>query len=297
MWHISFINHRQNAGSNEVDCCHNGKIESCLTDHDGLWQDQATKDLVYIAHPYCDGKDSGYQEGTKFLRKKRGLNTAMSEASWYYPGHSNLVVVARPRTLERITFGDSLLHLDNWNTEWDTKKIAAMQMAWEEVETERWFAEAQQAESDGDFDRATLLFVDTAHTERSGRFHRKATQALREAGRLLQGHYEDAIKTVATRSFLTNAETRKVFEFAGMKTPEWLEKIWKNMQRQQTLNWGYRFIDDPDDKKNWKELYLCTVCEKWMEQDERLVGGRMGAVHRNEHCFREAAGLAPTTLC
>ena len=77
-----------------------------------------------------------------------------------------------------------------------------MQMAWEEVETERWFAEAQQAESDGDFDRATLLFVDTAHTERSGRFHRKATQALREAGRLLQGHYEDAIKTVATRSFL-----------------------------------------------------------------------------------------------
>ena len=202
------------------------------------------------------------------------------------------MVVARPRTLERITFGESLMHIDDWNTEWDAKKIAAMQQAWEDVETEMWLAEAQKCESEGDFHRATLLFVDTAHTERSGRFHRKATQSLRETGRLLREHYEDSIETVATRSFLSNTDTRKVFEFAGMKPPDWMEKIWKNAQRQKTTNWGYRFVDNQADGENWKELYRCTVCEEWMEQDERIYNTKIGTVHRDYHCFREAAGLA-----
>ena len=293
MWHISFINHRHNAGSNEIRCCSDTEIESCLTDHKELWQDLATEDLVHIAHPYCRGEDEGYRKGSRLITGKQGLNIAMSEASWYYPGQANLVVVARPRTLERINFGDSLMQVEDWNTEWDTKKIAAMQQAWEDVESDRWFAEAQKAESDGDFHMATLLFVDTAHTERTGRFHRRATQALRETGRLLSEHYEDAIETVATRSFLSNADTRKVFEFAGTKSPDWLERIWRNAQRQENSKWGYRFVERTSDGEDWKELYQCTVCEEWMEPGERVHSMRIGKVHKDRDCFKKAAGLTP----
>ena len=292
MWHVSFINHRYNAGSDVLKCCNETEIESCLTDHRELWQDLVTEDLIHIAHPYCQGEDQGYQEGTKFLREKRGLNIAMSETSWYFPGRANVVVVARPRTMERIDFGDSLMHMDDWNTEWDAKKTAAMQQAWEDVETERWFAEAQKAASDGDFHKAIIYFVDTAHTERTGRFHRRATHALREAGRLLGEHYEDGIETVATRDFLNNADTRKVFEFAGTKTPDWLEKIWRNAQRQENLKWGYRFVERTSDGEDWKELYRCTVCEDWMEPGEWVDYMRIGMVHKDKECFKEAAGLA-----
>ena len=295
MWHISFINHRHNAGSNEIHCCSDTEIESCLTDHKELWQDLTTEDLVHIAHPYCKGEDAGFREGSRLITGKRGLNIAMSEASWYFPGQANLVVVARPRTLERVNFGDSLILMDDRNSEWDAKKVAAMQQAWEDVESDRWFAEARKCESDEDFHMATLMFVDTAHTERTGRFHRRATQALREAGRMLCEHYEDAIETVATRSFLNNADTRKVFEFAGTKTPDWLERIWRNAQRQESLKWGYRFVDDPTNREDWKELYRCTVCEEWMEPGERIHAMRIGMVHKDKDCFKEAAGLAPAT--
>ena len=296
MWHISFQNHRHNAGSNEIRCCIDSGLKNCLTDHRELWQDLVTEDLIHIAHPYCKGEDPGFREGSKLITQKRGLNIAMADASWYYPGHANLVAVARPRTLERIDFGDSLMHLDDSNTEWDAKKIAAMQQAWEDVESERWFAEAQRAESEGDFHMATLLFVDTAHTERTGRFHRRATQALREAGRLLGEHYEDAIETVATRSFLSNADTRKVFEFAGTKTPDWLEKIWRNAQRQENSKWGYQFVERTSDGEDWKDLYRCTVCEEWMEPLEGIHSMRIGMIHKDKDCFKEAAGLAPATL-
>ena len=61
---------------------------------------------------------------------------------------------------------------------------------------------------------------------------------LREAGRLLQHHYDDAVMNVATRAFLTHAEVRMVFRFAGMEVPDWLERIWRNGRRGDS--WGFR---------------------------------------------------------
>ncbi len=250
----------------DPECCYSRRLESCITDHKELWQHKETQDLVYVAHPYCDGTDSGYWEGVKFLAT-RGLNSMISEASWYYPGHSSLVVVARPRTLDRIRLADVL---DSYlqNDEWNTKKIVAMQRAGEQIDADRWFAEAEAAEAEGDFQRATLLFVDSAHTERTGRFHRQAVQRLREAGRLLLSHYDDAVLTVATRSFLTRAEVRMVFRFAGMEVPDWLLRIWRNGRRSGT--WGYR-MESSDDGPGWEEYYRCVVCEEWMAQDERVI--------------------------
>ena len=43
MWHISFLNHRHNAGSNEIRCCNDTELKSCLTDHRELWQDLVTE--------------------------------------------------------------------------------------------------------------------------------------------------------------------------------------------------------------------------------------------------------------
>ena len=175
-WHIAFLNHREYSSGMAPECCYDSPLTSCITDHNELWQDRETQDLVHVAHPYCHGTDEGFREGVRVL-ERRGLNCAMSEASWYYPGSSNLVVVARPRTLERISFAD-LLHLHDPNQEWDTERIVAMQKAGEQIDVDRWFPEAQAAEVRGEFDRATLLFVDTAHTERTGRFHRQAVRCL-----------------------------------------------------------------------------------------------------------------------
>jgi hypothetical protein len=292
LWHISFLGHRENAGRDEVGCCQGSNDGYCLVDHDELWQDRVTKDLVFVSHPYTDPDDPPVDDEVDFLREKRGLHVAMSTASWYYPGSTSLVVLARPRTLARVEFGDDLVRFDNWSTEWDTKKVVAMQMAWEQVEAERWTAEAANAESEGDFERAVLLYVDSAHTDRTGRFHRRATQALREAGRLLVEHYEDAVELVATRSFLTNAETRNVFGFAGMAVPDFIEKIWKNKKGQNSSQWGYRYVKDQSDENHGEELYRCTVCEEWMVRGERVLTVRIGMVHKGQDCFRKAAGLA-----
>ena len=284
-WHIAFLNHREYSSGMAPECCYNSRVSSCITDHNELWQDRETQDLVHVAHPYCDGTDNGFEEGVKFLAK-RGLNSVISEASWYYPGRSSLVVVARPRTLERIRLADVLFgHFQN--DEWDTKKKVAMQKAREQVDADRWFAKAQAAEAEGDFQRATLYYVDCAHTERTGRFHRQAVQRLREAGRMLLHHYDDAALTVVTRSSLTRTEVRMVFRFAGMEVPDWLQRIWRNSRRSDT--WGYR-IEDSKNGKGWDEYYRCVVCEEWMGQDERVHGG-LGPMHYNEACLKRVAGV------
>ena len=284
-WHIAFLNHREYPRGMDPECCYSRRLESCITDHNELWQHKETQDLVHVAHPYCDGTDSGFKEGVKFL-ETRGLNSIISEASWYYPGKSSLVVVARPRTLERIRLAD-VLDGHGQTEEWDTKKIVAMQKAGEQIDADRWFAKAQAAEAEGDFQRATLLFVDTAHTERTGRFHRQAVRCLREAGRLLEHHYDDAVLTVATRSALSHAEVRMVFRYAGMDVPDWLQQIWRNGRRSGT--WGYR-MEGGEDGADWNEYYRCVVCEEWMAQDERVHSG-LGPMHRNEACLTNVAGI------
>ncbi len=287
-WHIAFLNHREYSRGMAPECCSDDSpLTSCIIDHKELWQDRETQDLVHIAHPYCRGTDEGFREGVRFL-EKRGLNCAMSEASWYYPGRSTLVVVARPRTLERITFAD-LLHLHNPNQEWDTKRIVAMQKAGEQIDVDRWFAEAQTAEAQGEFNRATLLFVDIAHTERTGRFHRQAVRCLREAARLLRQHYHEAVMNVVTRRFLTHAEVRMVFRFAGMEVPDWLERIWRNGRRPDT--WGFR-MERSEDGTGWIEYHRCVVCEEWMNQGERVYDPNLGFMHPNRECLARVAGIS-----
>ena len=284
-WHFAFLNHREYSSGMSPECCYNRRVTSCITDHRELWQDRETQDLVHVAHPYCDGTDKGFWDGVEFLAT-RGLNCAMSGASWYFPDSSNLVVAARPRTLERISFADSPLIYYDQNEEWDTKRIVAMRKAGEQVDADRWFSEAQAAEARGDFQRATLLFVHHAHTERTGRFHRQAVRCLREAGRLLQHHYNDAVLDVVTRG-LTHAETRKVFGFAEMEVPGWLERVWRNSRHQNT--WGYR-MERSDNAAGWVEYYRCVVCEEWMADGER-VDASLGYMHLNRDCLARVAGV------
>ena len=290
-WHFAFLNHRQYSSGMPPECCSSGRVTSRITDHSELWQDRETQDLVHIAHPYCDGTDEEFWEGARFLAT-RGLNCVMSEASWYYPGSTTLVVAARPRTLDRISLID-VLDGHYRNEEWDTKRIVAMQKAGEQVDADRWFAEAQTVEADGDFRRATLLFVHATHTERTGRFHRQAVRCLREAGRLLRHHYNDAVLDVVESSSLTHAEVadvRKVFGFAGMEVPDWLERIWRNGRRQSKCKWGYR-IERSESTTGWVEYYRCVVCEEWLEEGEKLITS-LGYMHLNRSCLARVAGVS-----
>lgn len=287
-WHIVFLNHREYSRGMPPECCYDSPLTSCITDHKELWQDRETEDLVHVAHPYCRETDKGFREGVSFL-EKRGLNCAMSESSWYVPGRSTLVVVARPRTLERITLPE-LLYLHDPNEEWDTERIVAMQKAGEQIDVDRWFAEAQAAEARGDYDRATLLYVDTAHTERTGRFHRQAVRCLREAARLLRDHYNQAVLNVAMRAFLTHAEVRMIFRFAGIEVPDWLERIWRNGRRPDT--WGFR-MERNEDGTGWTEFRRCVVCEEWMTEDERVYDLNLGPMHRDRECLAKVAGVSP----
>ncbi len=286
LWHIAFLNHREYSSGMKPECCYNeGPLTTCITDHSELWQDRETLDLVHVAHPYCDGTDQGFLQGVEFLTQ-RGLNSAMSTSSWYYPGHSNLVIVARPRTLERIIIGD-YLHLYEHNDEWDTKRVVAMQQAAEQVDADRWFARAVAVEASGDYNYATLLFVDAAHTERTGRFHRQAVTCLREAGRLLRDHYDSTVRTVTTRSFLTQADVRMIFRFAGMEVPTWLKRIWRNSRR--TGAWTFR-RERNEDGTGWIEYYRCVICEEWIKAADSLYSS-FGSQHSNRDCLAEVAGI------
>ena len=285
-WHFAFLSHREYSSGMEPECCYNTLLKNCITDHSELWQDRETLDLVHIAHPYCDGTDEGFFEGVEFL-KKRGLNCAMTDASWYYPGHTNLVLVARPRTLERIAFSN-LLHLHDWIQEWDTEKIVAMQKAREQVDVDHWLAEAQAVEALGNYAHATLIYIDTAHTERTGRFHRRAVRCLREAARLLRNHYEDVVMNVATTSFLTHAEVRKVFLFAGMEVPTWLERTWRNGRRPDS--WGFR-MERNEANSGWVEYRRCVVCEEWMKEGEGVYDLNLGSRHSDRECLAKVAGV------
>ena len=286
MWHIAFLNHREYSSGMEPECCYKrGPIETCITDHSELWQDRKTLDLVHVAHPYCDGTDQGFLEGVEFLAK-RGLNCVMSEASWYYPGRANLVIVARPRTLERIVIGDHL-HLSDQNEEWDTIRVVAVQKAGEQVDADRWFAKAIAVEASGDYRYATLLFVDAAHTERTGRFHRQAVTCLREAARLLRDHYDDVVRAVATQSFLTQADSRTIFRLAGMEVPTWLKRIWRNSRR--TGAWTFR-RERNEDVTGWIEYYRCVICEEWIEAADSVYSS-FGSRHSNRDCLAEVAGI------
>ena len=284
LWHIAFLNHREHSSGLEPECCFKSPLTSCVNDHWELWQDRDTLDLVHIAHPYCDGTDAGFADDVKFLAE-RGLNCAMYDASWYYPGHSRLVVVARPRTLQRINC-DNLLHLCDSNEESDTERVVAIQKAVEQIDADRWFAEAEAAETRGDYHRASLLFVDLAHTERTGRFHRHAVKCLREAARLLRDHYHETVLNVGTRAFLTRSEVRQIFRFAGIEVPEWLECAWRNGRRRG--GWGYR-IERHDNGAGSVEYYRCVVCEEWMEEGERVHDGVLGYRHSDRGCLVKAS--------
>ena len=289
-WHIAFLNHREYSSDMGRKCCYRSSLGSCINDHRELWQDRETLDLVHVAHPYCDGTDRGYEEGVETLAQ-RGLNCAMADASWYYPGHSNLVIVARPRTLERVSF-DNLLHLYDRNEEWDAKRIVAMQRAGEQVDADRRFANAKDVEARGDHSYATLLFLDSAYTERTGRFHRQAVKCLREAGRLLGDHYADAVLNVATHSYLANEDVRMVFRFAGIEVPVWLERIWRNRRRPDT--WGFR-MERAENGQGWIDYHRCVVCEEWMAVDDSTLDSSLGMRHSSRACLIEVAGV-PDTL-
>ena len=285
-WHFAFLRHREHSSGMEPECCYSKPLKNCITDHSELWQDRETQDLIHIAHPYCDGTDEGYKEGVEFLRK-RGLNTAMTEASWYYPGRTNLVVVARPRTFGRIALSE-LLHLDNWTQERETEKIVAMQEAREQVEVDHHLADAEAAEASGNYAYAALLYLDTAHTERTGRFHRSATQCLRQTARLLHSHYSEVVMNVATRGLLTHAEVRKVFRFAGIEVPPWLERIWRNGRRSES--WSFRMERNEADSR-WVEYRRCVVCEQWMKEGESVYDFNLGSRHLNSECLARVAGV------
>ena len=306
-WHVAFLNHREQprgmaeirrygvgvlGGENKICCYGRAPLESCVYDHSELWQDSATLDLVHIAHPYCDGADEGFQSSAKALAA-RGLNTRMVAQSWYYPGRTNLVVVARPRTLDRISVSPVVQDLDweGWKNDWESERIVAMQKAGEQVDADRFLAMAKEAEADGNYQRAIQILGDTAHTERTGRFHRQAVARLRGVGRLLRDHYTLTVLGVSLGSWQTTAEVRMVFGFAGLPVPDWLERIWRNSRRPE--HWKFRAERRDND---WDEYNRCVVCEEWMEsgKDEADYYPHLSAhMHASDACLPELTGLPP----
>ena len=166
-----------------------------------------------------------------------------------------------------------------------------MQKAGEQVDADRWFTKAKGVDTSGDYSYATLLFLDAAHTERTGRFHRQAVKCLREAGRLLRDHYYDAVLNVATRSFLTPADVRMVFRFAGIEVPIWLERIWRNRRHPDT--WGFR-AERNEDGTGWIESYRCVVCEEWMTHGEVTYDAILGTRHSSRDCLHRVTEVPAT---
>ena len=290
LWHITFLNHREYSRGMNPECCHQEDRRAFMvTDHSELWQDRETQDLVQIAHPNCNGRKEDFEESAKFL-KERGLNLAVSNMSWYNRETTKLVVVARPRTLDRIEFDpESIMHFNLQHEEWDTRKIAAIKQATEQVDTDKWFADAEDAEARGEHDQAALLFIDNAHNERTGRFNQQALRNIRRAGDLLRNHHDETVVTIATRSFLTYREIRMVFKYAGMTTPEWLEKMWRNGKQ----DWKWKRRTEPsEDGQEQIEYNRCIICEEWIRDGEGFYSPGLGHMHDGRSCLAEAAGIS-----
>ena len=289
-WHFAFLSHREYSRGMGPECCYGGSSGNrCLTDHRELWQHASTGDLAHIAHPYCDGNDKGFKDASGNLREK-GLGGLLHDASWYYPGHSRLVVIAVPATLSLIKVNEAdVLRRFGEDDEWSSRRVIAMRQAFEDVDSQFWLAAAHSTAECGDYSYAAILFADNAHTERTGRFHRQAVSRLRDLGALLRDHYDEVVRVVVERSFLTNSEVRQVFKFAGLALPEGLPKVWRNQGRG--WSWGYRELGIYG-SEGYREEYRCVICEEWMLTSEGINMLRgMGHRHKDVDCFAELLGL------
>ena len=289
-WHFAFLSHREYSSGMGSECCYRGAPDnSCLTDHPELWQHTGTGDLVHIAHPYCEGKDQGFKDASESLYEK-GLGGLLHESSWYYPEHSRLVVIAVPETLALITVEEAgVLRRFGEDDVWSSRRNIAMRHAVEDVDSQFWLAAAHSTAECGDSPYAAILFADSAHTERTGRFHRQAVGRLRHLGALLRDNYNEVVRVVIERSFLTNHEVRQVFKFAELEFPEGLAKVWRNQGRG--WSWGYRELGIYG-SEGYREEYRCVICEEWMLTSEGINMLRgMGHQHKNIDCFAEVLGF------
>ena len=288
-WHFAFQSHREYLHDQDPRCCDSRFDANCITDHNELWQHIGTGDLVHIAHPYCDGEDEGFRTSAQLV-KDRGLCGYMSKTSWYMPGRTSMVVIARPKTMELIKVGGEFLIIGAWD-EWNTRRIVAAKQAVEQVDADKWLAAAQSTAVCGDYHYAALLYLDAAYQERTGQFHRQAVSRLRELAVLLAEHYDDIIRLIVTRSSITNEETRMVFKFAGMQVPDWLNQIWRNQRRGNS--WHYRSEGDYD-SSTFAEFYRCLICSEWLAADDRIYTGRLGGFcHSDIDCLGAIAGIPP----
>ena len=142
-WHLAFLDHREYSPGMGRDCCYADVLDLFFTDHEELWRDVVTGDLVHVAHPYSWSEGSpGFVEGVDFL-KSRGLNFVVSEGSWYSPGWTKLVVVARPRTLDRVGFPSGVLYFSAVVEERETERLVVMARAGEQFDVDWWVAGAR----------------------------------------------------------------------------------------------------------------------------------------------------------
>ena len=289
LWHLLFLNHREYSTGLLPECCYNDDLSASVTDHRELWQDRETLDLVQIAHSRSDGSDEGFLRSVSVL-SERGLSSGMSDSSWYSP-RTNLMVVARPRTFDRMSFDpDTVVHVVDVD-EWDAMRAEAVRRALEDVDYEKWLWEASEAESGGDYERAVLLFVDAVHTERTGRFHRHAVHCMREAARLLREHYPEVVLMVAARGFLTRSEVRGIFRYAGVEVPGWLERMWRNGSRV-----GPDVYRIEVGEQGTVEYHRCVVCEEWLGPDCQVPDMNNGYMHLDRRCLKQAAAAPPVFL-
>lgn len=298
LWHIASVHHRNEAALSDIHCC--SKMDRGgfmnLLDHNETWQDWETGDLLNISHPYglapIDEENRDLEKAieisnrqldyAKELASARGLDVAFG-TSWYDP-QTALAVIARPRTLERVYIDGQRNAALKELSDWDALEVIQPQLALEQVRQDRWVSEAQDLEANGDYYKAMMYYGDTSWQERTGEFHRQAVAMLRECGRLLREHPLECMELAVARSSWNVADTRRVFKFAGMNIPKWIEQTWNRGRKQSNGRWGSHY-----DRDTGKSTYRCCVCGEWGNGQESgtMTRRAIGIIHTDNVCMQE----------
>ena len=176
-------------------------LNQCFLEHREQWSHRPTGRPVLVAHPYCEhtpppGETPRHREihrsaGERLAQK--GLVYLASRGSWYCPGRTTLIVIARADIAQTITLPSLPDQQDtpkppdtsHLALSLDVNAITQAKLRQEAPIRERLARQAQQQEQEGNTQLAFMFLCDTAYIDRQAGFHHHARRALEDARRLL----------------------------------------------------------------------------------------------------------------
>lgn len=184
-----------------------GVSQHCFTDHQESWLDSEAGLEVLVAHSHCPhgrarrpGQEGLSEEHIEKHREamerfaQRGLAYRVSTGSWYNPGRSTLIVIARADVIQRIGMpeasgeGNGLERIDMEEAApripW--REIMEAKLAREAAKREELVQLAPAEEANGDHQAALMFYCDTAAIDREAGFDELAQEQLDHARRLIR---------------------------------------------------------------------------------------------------------------